>query len=215
MKQLILCILTILGTASAFAQTNINIEKNAAYSTDNKINQLDPNAYLFSKEELETLSIINEMRADPSGFYKTYIAPYIALNPRFTKYYTRSLQKTMLSLPPLAPLSISPVMKKTADYLAKDLLIYGGRRLDHTSSRGETFEQRMQKAGVGCAGENLYTGQDRTPMMMIMDLLIDQGVESLGHREALLSKSYKSIGISIQSYPDNGQLMVQDFSCNQ
>lgn len=171
------------------------------------------NISLLSAEEKETLNYINLMRRNPVAFYKTYLIPYIKSNTRLTGYYTTSLKKEMLSRTSLDPFSVSPIMKKTADYQAKDLAQFKGKRLSHTSSTGNTFEKRMQQAGVNCAGENLYTGENRSPLEMIMDLLIDEGVKSLGHRKALLSIQYKSIGISIKYYSAGGKIMVQDFSC--
>lgn len=153
------------------------------------------------------------MREDPKLFLYRFLLPYMASERGLTTYYTRSLKKEMDRLGPLPPFNISPVMKRTADIQARDLARVQGGHLNHTSSDGTTFSERMRRAGVLCAGENLYSGINRSPLDMIMDLLIDQGVANLGHRKALLSPDYHSIGISIRSYTLHGKVMVQDFDC--
>ena len=165
-------------------------------------------------EENQVLEDVNLVRQDPRAFYSRYVRPYIQKHPEFTSYYTRSLRKELENSQPVPPLRISPTMQKTAAYQANDLQRYQGQRLDHTSSNGMTFEDRMRRAGVGCAAENLYSADRTTPMQMVLDLLVDFRVRSLGHRKNLLNPMYKSIGISLTHYSGGGTIMVQDFSCN-
>lgn len=163
--------------------------------------------------ERQILSYINEMRQDPEGFYRQYLREYIRQNPRrFTRYYTASLERDLRKMGSLPGFSISSTMMKTAAYQADYLRQFNGRMLSHDAG-SLSFEQRMRRAGVGCAGENLYTGINRTPLEVVMDLLIDEGVSSLGHRKNLLSQQYKSIGVVVVNYSRDGNIVVMDFSC--
>lgn len=166
------------------------------------------------REERQILSYINEMRQDPEGFYHRYLREYIRQNSRrFTRYYTASLERDLRKTGSLPAFTVSPTMRKTATYQADYLRQFNGRMLSHDSG-SLSFEERMHRAGVGCAGENLYTGVNRTSLEVVMDLLIDQGVSSLGHRKNLLSSSYRSIGVVVVNYSRNGNIVVMDFGCN-
>lgn len=109
--------------------------------------------------------------------------------------------------------SINEKLIGTATYQANYLKAFNGRRLAHDAPN-LSFEQRFRQAGVGCAAENLYAGENRTALQVVMDLLIDQGVQSLGHRKNLLNPDYHTIGIVIKSYSDDGRVVVIDFGCN-
>lgn len=166
------------------------------------------------KEEAQILSYINEMRQNPRQFYKKHLQDYIRQNKdRFTAYYINSLEKDMNSTAPLALFTIQSVLTTTASSQAKYLAPYRGKKLDHDRP-GLSFEQRLQKAGINCGAENLYTGINRTALQVVMDLLIDQHVQSLGHRRNLLSPSYHSIGIAVETFSGGGQVVVMDFGCN-
>lgn len=174
----------------------------------------DSDAGISGRIAREVLDYINEMREDPAGFYSKYLKEYIRQGSRhFTRYYTASLEKDMRRTGDLSPFKVSNTMIKTASYQAKYLKRLGGHTLTHDAD-GLSFEQRMRQAGVGCAGENLYTGENRSALQVVMDLLIDQGVSSLGHRKNLLSAQYKSIGVVVANYSRGGNIVVMDFSCN-
>ncbi len=174
----------------------------------------DSDAGISGRTAQQILDYINEMREDPAGFYSKYLKEYIRQGSRrFTRYYTVSLEKDMRRAGNLPPFKVSNTMIKTASYQAKYLKHLGGHTLTHDAA-GLSFEQRMQQAGVGCAGENLYTGENRTALQVVMDLLIDQGVSSLGHRKNLLNPQYKSIGVVVAGYSRGGNIVVMDFSCN-
>ena len=55
--------------------------------------------------------------------------------------------------------------------------------------------------------ERLYTGKD-----IAMQLLIDHGVKSLGHRKISLSNEYSKIGVSVNTHSQWGICAVIDFN---
>lgn len=173
------------------------------------------NLSLLNKEEQEVLLYVNLLRADPQAFYTKYIIPYFDNSPfKITAFYRNSLKSDINAAKDLQAYNISPQMQVIAQRHAKDLVDNNNHQLSHNSTNGQSFSQRMAQAHVSCAGENLYNGENRSALQMVMDLLIDQGVQSLGHRKALLSPNYNYIGIAIEHYPGDGRLMVQDFSCD-
>jgi uncharacterized protein YkwD len=59
-------------------------------------------------------------------------------------------------------------------------------------------------------GECCYYGVEDA-FDIIVDLLIDQGVSSLGHRKICLSPSYTELGVSIQPHKTYSSNTVLDF----
>ncbi|GAA4300325.1 hypothetical protein GCM10023143_01180 [Compostibacter hankyongensis] len=161
----------------------------------------------------QILDYINEMRKAPSAFYKKYLKSYIKEHgDRFTAFYTQSLRRDMQNAGNLSPFTTEKALTGTAGYQARYLKKFRGKRLDHDAP-GLSFEQRLRNAGIGCGGENLYTGQNRTALQVVMDLLIDQGVRSVGHRKNLLNPQYTRIGIAVGRFSGNGAVVVMDFGC--
>ncbi|HVB03381.1 MAG TPA: CAP domain-containing protein [Chitinophagaceae bacterium] len=167
----------------------------------------------IKQQEVQVFKYINQLRQDPRRFFNQFIIPYADSDRRIDRSYIRSLRAIVNQLNTLPPLTVSQTMEKTARFMSRDLARFNGRKLSHTSSGGLTFEERMKNAGVDCAGENLYSGIDRTPLQMVMDLLIDWRVPSLGHRKNLLNPRYTSIGIAIGRFGQGGEILVTDFSC--
>lgn len=166
-------------------------------------------------EANQVLYYINLLRQDPKSFFKTYVLPYGHSGPGQDTGYVTSLEKTIDTISSLTTLSISPAMLKSAAFMSANLARFNGKKLSHTSSDGQTFEERMSKANVGCAGENLYCGINRSALQMVLDLLIDWRVPDLSHRKNLLNPSFTFIGISLSPYSngDAGKVLVMDFSC--
>lgn len=159
------------------------------------------------------LNYINEMRANPREFYYKYVEPYIQQKKgRFTTQYTRSLKKDMLSSPALPLFTENDVLENTATQQGNYLARFKGQRLTHDQGNLD-FAGRMEKAGLHCLAENLYTDDDPDPLNMVLDLLIDQGIPSFGHRKNLMSPMYTQIGI-INTTPKGGRtIVVMDFGC--
>lgn len=175
------------------------------------------NLFVFDDRhfEKEVLDYINEMRHDPKGFYKRYVKDYVRQKAsRFTSYYTHSLKEDLYRSPSLPPFKTSPALEKAASRQLKYLVGLGGTTLTH--SRGSTgFAERMKEAGLHCFAENLYRAVNPDPLDVVLDLLIDQGVSSLGHRKNLLNPAYTHIGIQSKVASNNYKLVVMDFGCGK
>lgn len=161
------------------------------------------------------LGYINEMRSDPRAFYEKHVRSYIKeKQSRFTGQYTRSLKKDMLSSPALPPFSNSSALEKAAHLQAQYLARFKGQRLTHDQGNID-FAERMKNAGLHCLAENLYTADNPEALDVLIDLLIDQHVPSLGHRKNLLNPQFTHIGI-VNTTPRGGRtIVVMDFGCKQ
>lgn len=157
---------------------------------------------------------INELRADPARFYRSYLPDYIASQGgRFTEPYLRSLRRDLNSIrEPLPRLEPAGVLDQAAARQAAYLARFHGRLLTHEQGRLD-FVGRMRQTGLHCFAENLYQATDPSALQVVCDLLIDQGIPSLGHRRNLLSRDYDLIGFSTRKVGDNLTLVVMDFGC--
>lgn len=170
----------------------------------------------FSAEQYEQaiLSYLNELRKDPPSFYRKYVRDYVEKKAdRFTPYYTASLKKTLLQQAPLPPFQADPLLQKLAgkqlDYLVHTLK---GKRLTHEQGN-VSFAERIKGTSLRCFAENLYRFPKASPLDVVLDLLIDQGVSSLGHRKNMLNPRYTLIGIQTAVAPNSYKVTVMDFGC--
>ncbi len=85
-------------------------------------------------------------------------------------------------------------------------------KIGHKSTDGtKTFVRIKRYAKGGYMGENCAYGPS-DPLAIVMQLLVDDGVPSLGHRKTILSSNYKFVGIAIEPHKKYGHNCVQDFS---
>jgi hypothetical protein len=165
----------------------------------------------LDKSEKELLYWVNFMRKDPSSFNTNYILPFLDQFPEAKSQESRTLVKRMSALSAMPQLSLAPVLVGTAgdhaNYLADK------KTISHTGRGGKGFGARMLDAGVsGCAGENIFDGQDDALMVLIL-LLIDTGVPGAGHREALLNPQFTTTGIGVARMNERRVVFVQQFGC--
>ncbi len=170
----------------------------------------------FSAEQYERaiLAYLNTLRKDPPAFYHKYVKGYVQKKAeRFTAYYTASLKKTLLHQAPLPPFKTNPVLQKLA---ARQLhyLVYTlkGERLTHNQGN-ISFAERIKGTPLHCFAENLYRFPQASPLEVVLDLLIDQGVASLGHRKNILNPRYTLIGIQTEVAANSYKVTVMDFGC--
>ena len=160
--------------------------------------------YLSAKEK-EIIYILNLMRTDPKLFNRTVVRQFPDSSGDtylLNNDYYKSLVETLGKTDPL------PLLKP-------DKLCF------------ESAKCHAQSAGAaGYVGHDRLTGECRTkknfggeccqygfddPLEIIMSLMIDEGVPSLGHREILLM-SFNKIGVSLQPHTSYGSNTVLDLN---
>lgn len=156
----------------------------------------------------------NYSRSNPKRFWDSVVDPILTRFPTLQNSYTVSLKKDLYSspqLPLVAPnLKLAQVSHQFASELSSD-----NAPPSHTSPTGATFSDRMKGAGIiNCAGENISFGPSN-PVLMLVLLYIDQGVQSLGHRKTLLNPAFVQMGVGVSHYKDGNSIIIQDFACNQ
>lgn len=160
----------------------------------------------LSAEEKKVIYLCNLARLDGKLFIKTYLKDYDSGNDSYIRSLRSDLRKVK-NLPVLYP---SKKLYDAAYYHAKDMGDKG--KIGHTSSDGTSFSKRVRKyvSGGGIA-ENCSYGHS-SALGIVMQLLIDRGVPSLGHRINILNPAYQSVGVSIYPHKSYRYNCVMDFS---
>lgn len=96
---------------------------------------------------------------------------------------------------PLQPLIMDGHLCKSASMHMNDLLKTG--KTGHQGSDGSRSWDRMERAGFKGTkwGENLTFGS-RTPIDIVRDCMIDDGVSDRGHRENFLDPAFDRVGVA-------------------
>jgi hypothetical protein len=167
----------------------------------------------LSVEESSFFYWVNFVRQRPADFSTHLLAPFLQQFPEAKGKEANSLIKdlSLSSSQPLLHYS-TQLHPATLDH-ATDLVDNGGQ-LSHHSRKGISFAQRMKIAGItGCASENLYTGKN-DPLLALIMLLLDFGLDPPGHRTNILNPNYLSMAVTIHpNKKDSSIVLVQDFGC--
>jgi uncharacterized protein YkwD len=158
-----------------------------------------------SKQESEILAVINELRVDPALFLAEVVLPYIETNQLSRNSYARSLMRDLKKQSALPTLSIDSSLQKMAQEFA-----------DKSGKRGSfghrQYTQRYEQYGshLNYDGENIQYGL-KDPAEIVLDLLIDEDIPSLGHRKNLLSEDFSVIGIGFSPHAKMQTITVMAF----
>jgi len=158
-----------------------------------EVNTASNEDYL-TDEEKRVYYILNLVRLNPKSFAETYLA-YLK-NSR--DYYESSLYNELQKLKPLPLLKPNRKLYESARCHAEESGKSG--YVGHERKKcTRYFMGECCQYGVGDAFE------------IVVHLLIDQGIPSLGHRKICLSNGYTELGVSIQPHKTYGVNTVMDF----
>ena len=164
------------------------------------------NVNYLSKKEKDVILYINLARMYPGEFYNIEVRNY-QLPDGYTPLsrdnpYLRSLEKTLKNGHPLSP--VYPDRELSS--FAKCLAIEQGEN-------GKTGHERRKcrKSPYYSWGECVNYG-DFNAREHVIELLIDDGVRSLGHRKIILDKRYTLIGVGCGAHPEYEKVCVTDFA---
>lgn len=202
-------------TATLFAQTqNVNrvsVSPLASYNklwNDVKYSKCNTavNVTYMSNAEKELIYILNLIRAYPALFTKTVLLKYpsVSGNDDLAKdsFYFISLVNTLNK-------------QKTLDILYPDKNCFESAKC-HAYSAGITGYVGHERKTNDCKTKKYFNGEccdygHSDPLDIVLSLLIDEGIPSLGHRNVMLS-SFNKIGVSIQPHKRYGTNAVFDFA---
>lgn len=165
----------------------------------------------LTDDEKQVIMLCNLARCNGPKFTKTYLDKW--LERKTKNEYTRSLYEDLSKISKLPMLKPNEILYSTATKHAIDMGVTGQQ--GHNSSDGTSFGKRVMKAyGPHLIGENCSYGV-QNPEDIVILLLIDDGVKSLGHRKNILNEQFNEIGVSIKPHKSIYKYnSVLDFGCS-
>jgi len=174
-----------LFTSAVYSQT-WTAEELAAANTFETVTDL-------SAAEKETFQYLNLARMYPAKYAKIEL-----VNEDKTSGNYKSLIKTLNTMAPVSALTFDKKAFESATCFAKEQSISGEIGHDRKNCKSYFYGE--------CCSYGMSTGKN-----IIVQLLIDEGVESLGHRKICLSSGYSAVGIAFNKHKTYGFCCVLDF----
>jgi uncharacterized protein YkwD len=180
---------------SSWDATTINSARKASYNP------------LCSKKSSEVVFICNLARVDGKRFVETILSPYM----EFTEdtAYSEYMQSLIVQLNNQGKL---PLLKHCLhlEMMAKSYAKRAGKNgivgHDKIAERFSLFRILGKPYGENCSyGEE-------TPIGVVIQLLVDEGIKNLGHRRNILSPDFKRIGVGFAKHSNYDINCVQEFS---
>ena len=160
-------------------------------------------AYLSDLEK-DIILEMNMARSNPGKYAEMYINPNQGAAAR--ECYTE-LRKSK-SIPVLLP-------KRGLSQAAKDHVLDIGPKgiTDHTGSNGSSMGDRINRYGTWRSGasENISFGYN-TAREIVLQLLIDDGVQNRGHRKNIMDGKTRFVGVAAGAHSRYRFMCVQDFA---
>lgn len=190
---LAICLLTVTVVT---VQAQISRDSRWDNEIFNKANTAKDVAYL-SEDEKSVICLCNLARSNGRLFASTYLRDYVASNS-IKSAYVESLIKDLQDVRDLPMLIPDLGLCTAAANHAADIGSTG--RTGHRSSDGKDLIKRFEKYfAKGNVSETCSYGKSE-PIDIVMQLLIDDGVENLGHRNDILSEKFGAVGVSISTH---------------
>lgn len=163
------------------------------------------NASYLSAKEKEIIYVLNLARMNPKLFCKTIVLQANTVSSFIdtsSEVYYKSLVKLMAGMEPLGILQPDQKCWTSAQC--------------HAASSGKTGYVGHDRQTTECRKKVTFRGECcqygiSEPVAIILELLVDQGVTSLGHREICLG-GYKVMSPSFQPHKAYGSVTVLDFN---
>ncbi|HET6244163.1 MAG: CAP domain-containing protein [Bacteroidetes bacterium] len=152
----------------------------------------------LSHEEKEIVYYTNLARIDGPLFASTFLEEYLKKNNIRSNKWIASLKKDLENSPSLSPL----IPQKDLSGIARQHAEKSGKtgRTGHFDFKERTKDVMKKYNGIG---ENCNYGTANGLLIVIL-LLIDEGVENLGHRKNMLNSDYQYTGVSIERHKKYG-----------
>jgi len=157
--------------------------------------------YMTEKEK-EVIYILNMARMDPRLFCKTVVPnAHVLCGADTTRKFYKSLVKQMMTMQPVKLAQPDQLCYKSA--------------YCHAESSGKTGYTGHDRQTEECKKVKKFNGEcchygSANPAAIVLSLLIDEDVESLGHREICFTE-YPKVAASIQPHKGYSWVTVIDF----
>lgn len=178
-----------------------------SFSELEKANTVSGVDYLTTEEQ-QVIVLCNLARLNGEKFIQTYAKPYLKDQ---SNDYINSLYSDLRKIKNRKMLIPDERLSAAARFHAQDM--GGAGIIGHNSSDGTPMDKRLSKwyPHYMYLGENCDYGFN-TALDIVMHLLVDEGIESLGHRKNILDAQFGKIGVSIQPHKTYRYNCVQDFA---
>ena len=160
----------------------------------------------LNEEELKVVLFMNMARHDGPLFSETFLTSYIQENQLESNSYIKSLRRDLKKITSLTPLLPEEDLTAIAQGHAQKS---GEKGTTGHSDFKKRFEPFMGKP-YNHVGENCSYGYEKA-IDIVVSLLIDEGIQSLGHRNNILSPDFNSIGVAIRPHKSYRTNCVMDF----
>ncbi len=148
----------------------------------------------LNEDEKRVVLFANLARADGQRFAETILSHYLFLKDMKSNDYIRSLVRDLQNIKDLPMLS----PEKELYNIARDHAVASGKK-GYEGHRAFNKRYSPVMKNYMEVGENIYYGR-YTPEEIVLQLLIDEGIEDLGHRRNLLNPRFNSIGVAIKPH---------------
>lgn len=159
----------------------------------------------LSEDEKKVILLSNLARADGQRFAETFLKQYLTLKEKKSNKAVRSLFSDLQKIRDLPML----VPEKDLYDAARDHATRAGVK-GYEGHKGFKARYTPLMDSYVEVGENIYYGK-YTPEEIVIQLLIDEGIEDLGHRLNILHPKFNSIGVSIKPHKNYEYNCVMSF----
>lgn len=173
------------------------------------------NVGYLTEEEKKVILFTNLARLDGKRFADDFGEKYIEITGlASSNSYVISFYNDLSSVKNLQMLETAQALCEAAAYHAEDM----GRNgiTGHDSSDGTSFGDRIKRffPEAGYWSENCsYGSYNNIAIVVVMQLLIDKDVPSLGHRKNILNEEMTHVGVAIRAHQTNYKYnCVQEFA---
>lgn len=160
----------------------------------------------LNEEEKKVILFMNMARHDGPLFEQTFLDSYIQEKQQENNSYVRSLRKDLKKTSGLSPLMPEKDLTAVAQGHARQSGEKGSTGHQGFNTR---FEPLMGNP-YSHVGENCSYGYERA-IDIVISLLIDEGIKSLGHRNNILAVDFNSVGVAIRPHRSYRTNCVMDF----
>lgn len=175
-----------------------------------KCNTAKETAHL-SENEKQVVLLMNMARNNGKLFAAGILKNYLDTTSRsYSKDYVSSLREDLKKAKDLVPFTDDTDLFNEAVVHAADMGMSG--KTGHNTASGKKPAERFKKLekDFNPLAENCHYGSD-DPLVIVIELLIDDKIAGTGHRKNILSPALSQVGVAIKPHSKYRFNTVMDF----